>query len=405
MLWEIMNNAAAPLREAHATMTMPVELSRRDTLLMLAGAAAPFYFAALNGNTATAEPRLVPRARAANPSSQDLIIVPPSPPPLVARAPDTVLPVRSQRADCFLDGAGAVLSGTNFDAPLIPASQTKTAFSAGVFEALLAGRLQPDTMLTVRSHHIAQHGCNGPKIRLTAGDTMTVRQAALLTYNLSHNGAAAMLAEASAGGDLDAAIAYTNDWAQRTWTEFGYEDRLVMTRFLNATGMPRRVSNAPGAADLPLAEQNRTTLLELMTFARVIQETYPEQVAAYFGVPSFTYRGVNIYNSNRLLENARRPDAFPTSGVTGGKTGLIEMSGANLLVHYQSPGTGAEYWQGVAGMQGPGRVVAAARRAKELLLENLGLALRNPEPILLAHNGATETPPPVQTTPQLQATL
>lgn len=319
----------------------------------------------------------------------------------VSIAPASVLPIPSQRAECFMRGDGAVLAGANYDKPIVPASQTKTVFAPGFFEALLAGRLQPDDVLTFKARHLAQHEVNGPKFRFQAGDTLTVRQAGLLAFNHSHNAATTLMAEAGFDGDLQAALAYANAWALQCWKDHGYEDRDFQSRFLTAHGLTRRDGNGAGADDLPLSQQNRTTVLELLTFSRVIASNYRDIGEDYFGVKVFDFhvpRGgvAKVYNSNRLLEGNPRPvnaGAEPVRGVVGGKTGLTDLSGASLQFHYESPGTGAEFFGMYTGAQGPGRVVGAAQQARRVLMEGLRADVNRQPPQLLAVSSDKAVPP------------
>ena len=136
------------------------------------------------------------------------------------------------------------------------------------------------------------------KLGLRAGDTIRVEDAILGLVTRSANDAASVLAEALGGSEDRFAIAMT-----RTARKLG----MTRTVFRNASGLPDG--------------EQRTTARDLAKLASRLIEDYPGYYR-YFSTGSFSYRGRNHPNHNRLL------GVYP--GMDGLKTGYTRASGFNL---------------------------------------------------------------------------
>ena len=190
---------------------------------------------------------------------------------------------------------GAVLEARNADDSVIPASLTKMMTLYMTFRALSAGQLDLSSRLKISSRASAMPPT---KLGLRAGDTIRVEDAILGLVTRSANDAASVLAEALGGTEDRFAIAMT-----RTARKLG----MSRTVFRNASGLPNG--------------EQRTTARDLARLASSLINDYPGYYR-YFATESFSYRGRNYPNHNRLL------GVYP--GMDGLKTGYTRASGFNL---------------------------------------------------------------------------
>jgi D-alanyl-D-alanine carboxypeptidase len=190
---------------------------------------------------------------------------------------------------------GAVLAARNADEPVIPASLTKMMTLYMTFRALTAGQLDLSSRIKVSSRAA---GMPPTKLGLRAGDTIRVEDAVLGLVTRSANDAASVLAEALGGSEDRFAIAMT-----RTARKLG----MTRTVFRNASGLPNG--------------EQRSTARDLAKLATSLIRDYPGYYR-YFSTASFSYRGRDYANHNRLLGSYR--------GMDGLKTGYTRASGFNL---------------------------------------------------------------------------
>ncbi|CAN5284582.1 D-alanyl-D-alanine carboxypeptidase [soil metagenome] len=191
--------------------------------------------------------------------------------------------------------SGEVLYAKRADSPRYPASITKVMTLYLTFEAMAAGQISPDEMITVSKHAASQ----GPtKLGLPAGATIRVDDAIRAIAVQSANDMAVAMAE-RIGGTESRFTALMTLRAQ----ELGMQN----TRYVNANGLPdsRQISTARDIAVL----------------SRAVMRDFP-QYYAYFSVRQFTYQGQTMNNHNRLL--------LQVPGVDGLKTGFTSSSGYNL---------------------------------------------------------------------------
>ena len=154
------------------------------------------------------------------------------------------------------------------------------------------------------SDHAA--GQSPTKLGLKEGSTIRVEDVIKGMVTRSANDAAVVVAENLAGSE----------------TEFAR----MMTRKAHALGMNSTVyRNASGLPD----SAQVTTARDQAILGRAIQERFPRYYK-YFSTRSFTYKGQQIGNHNRLLGKVE--------GVDGIKTGFIRASGFNLVTSVKRDG-------------------------------------------------------------------
>lgn len=191
---------------------------------------------------------------------------------------------------------GAVLYEHNADAQVYPASLTKMMTLYLTFEALSAGRLSMDTLLTV-SRNAA--GKPPTKLGLAAGSTIRVKDAILSLITKSANDMATVLAEALASSE----VAFAREMTRKA-AELG----MVATEFRNANGLPN--------------PHQKTTARDMANLGIALIRDFPDYYPL-FATEKFTYDGVTYTSTNKLLRR------YP--GVDGIKTGYIAASGFNLV--------------------------------------------------------------------------
>ncbi|MBO0904372.1 D-alanyl-D-alanine carboxypeptidase family protein [Jiella sonneratiae] len=192
--------------------------------------------------------------------------------------------------------SGRILQAENPDALRYPASLSKMMTLYLLFEAVNAGRISPDTPLTVSAEAASQPPS---KLGFSPGDTITVRDAAQAIATKSANDVAVVVAE-NLGGSQDAFAAMMTAKAR----ELGMRN----TRFVNASGLPdpRQISTAR----------------DLAILARALIARNP-QFMPIFSVTQFIYKGRTYHATNKLLGKV--------AGVDGLKTGYIRDSGFHLV--------------------------------------------------------------------------
>ena len=191
--------------------------------------------------------------------------------------------------------SGEVLYAKRADAPRYPASITKVMTLYMTFEALQAGRLQPNEMIGISPHAASQAPS---RLGLRPGQGLTVDQAIKAVSVKSANDIAVALAERVGGSE-----GHFADLMTAKARQLG----MAHTRFANASGLPdpRQISSARDIAIL----------------SRAVLRDYP-QYYGYFSQRTFEFNGQSIPNHNHLL--LRMP------GVDGLKTGYTVAAGFNL---------------------------------------------------------------------------
>lgn len=224
--------------------------------------------------------------------------------PAVAKSKNSKGGGNPKYASIVIDAdTGAILSQSNPDKILHPASLTKMMTLSLTFEALQSGRLSPKQRLRVSKHAAAQ---SPSKLGLAAGQTITVQDAIYAVVTKSANDISVVLAEA-VGGSEPQFVQMMNARAKSIG--------MNRTVFRNSSGLPdsRQVSTARDMAKL----------------GRHIIHTQPRYYPI-FNKRSFTYNGHTYRNHNRLL------DSYP--GLDGMKTGYVNASGFNLVASAKRDG-------------------------------------------------------------------
>lgn len=203
---------------------------------------------------------------------------------------------QSKYASIVIDtGNGEVLYRANADDPKYPASLTKMMTLYLTFEALQKKRIKLGQSLTVSRKAASQPPT---KLDLKPGQRIKVEHAILALVTKSANDAAMVLAE-GIGGSESRFATMMNQKARRLG--------MARTVFRNPHGLPD--------------ERQISTARDLATLASALIRDYPKYYP-YFSRASFTYRGVEHPNHNRLM------GAY--QGMDGLKTGYIRASGFNL---------------------------------------------------------------------------
>lgn len=190
---------------------------------------------------------------------------------------------------------GMILSQSDPDKKLHPASLTKMMTLLMVFDALETGRLRLSDRITM-SRHAA--GMAPSKLGLKPGQTISVKDAIYALVTKSANDIAAAVAEHLGGTESQ----FAADMTVRA-SQIGMKS----SRFVNASGLhdPRQI----------------TTARDMAILSRTLIRDYPGYYR-YFSTQNFSYNGQNFHNHNRLMEKY--------DGMDGIKTGFIQPSGFNL---------------------------------------------------------------------------
>lgn len=200
-------------------------------------------------------------------------------------------------AQLLLDArTGRVLAAENPDELNHPASLTKMMTLYMTFDAIRRGKLSWDSKVTFSKYASARPPT---KLRVKAGDSITVREAVLGLIVVSANDAAAALAEKLGGSESAFAS--------------------MMTQRARALGMSRTVfRNASGLPD----PQQVTTARDMSTLGVALLRDFPKEYKL-FNTESFMFRGKKIRGHNNLM--------YRYSGMDGIKTGYTNASGFNLV--------------------------------------------------------------------------
>lgn len=191
---------------------------------------------------------------------------------------------------------GQILSQSNPDKVLYPASLTKIMTLMLAFEAIENGRLDMNSRITISNHASAMPPS---KLGLRPGQSIRVEDAVYAIVTKSANDMAAALAE-KVGGSESAFVRMMNARA----LQLGMRS----THFVNASGLHN--------------DNQTTSARDMATLARYMITQHPHYYR-YFSKISFSYDGRVYKNHNHLMETY--------SGMDGMKTGYVRQSGFNLV--------------------------------------------------------------------------
>lgn len=199
--------------------------------------------------------------------------------------------------------SGTVLFERHADERRHPASLTKIMTLYLLFEALNDGRVTLDQRLKTSAHAAAQAPSS---LGLRPGDTIRVEDAIRALVTKSANDVAVVVAEALGGTERKFA---------QLMTERAHRLGMRNTTFLNASGLNN--------------SRQYTTAYDMATLALAIRRDFPDKYR-YFSTPSFSWKGNEFANHNKLLGHYE--------GTDGIKTGYLQSSGFNLVASVERHG-------------------------------------------------------------------
>lgn len=200
-------------------------------------------------------------------------------------------------AQLLLDArTGEVLASENPDSLNHPASLTKMMTLYMTFEAIRRGELSWDSRVP-----FSKYAASRPptKLRVKAGDAITVKEAVLGMIVQSANDAAAAMAEKLGGTESQFAAMMTAKARSLGMSK---------TTFVNASGLPD--------------DRQITTARDMSTLGIALLRDFPQEYKL-FNTKSFAFRGRTINGHNNLM--------YRYKGMDGIKTGYTNASGFNLV--------------------------------------------------------------------------
>lgn len=200
------------------------------------------------------------------------------------------------RSALLMDGlTGQVLYEQDSHLKIAPASFVKVLTLYLVFDAIRAGQIKMDDMVTVSEK---AWRTQGSKMFIKVGERVRVEDLIKGVAVASGNDACIALAEHLSGSE-NVFVSKINEKAK----VLGMKD----SQFQNSHGMP--------------ADDQYTTAMDMAILARRYVEDHPEALA-FHSTTEFEYNGIRQGNRNTLLQK--------NIGVDGLKTGHIEESGYHL---------------------------------------------------------------------------
>lgn len=190
---------------------------------------------------------------------------------------------------------GDILLDKYIDQKRYPASLTKMMTLYLLFEALEAGTLNPDSMLTVSAQAAGQPPS---KLGLVAGSTISVEDAIKALVVKSANDVAVTVAEGVSGSEWKFA---------QVMTMRARELGMMNTTFKNASGLPN--------------SKQMSTARDLAILSQRLIKDFP-QYFPYFNTQEFAWNG-RVYRTHNALVRT-------FEGADGLKTGYTARSGFNL---------------------------------------------------------------------------
>ncbi|MHB0954226.1 MAG: D-alanyl-D-alanine carboxypeptidase family protein [Allorhizobium sp.] len=196
---------------------------------------------------------------------------------------------------------GTILLAKDEKKPIAPASLAKLMTMEVVFDALRRREIGLDTTYTVSEHAWRTGGAPSGTSTMFAALKSTIRVEDLIkgvTVQMANDGCI-ILAEGMAGSE--------QKFAERM-TERAKALGLKDSRFANSTGLPD-----PG---------NQTTIEDMVTLARHLQQTYPE-FYRYFSLAEFEW--------NKIFQRNRNPMLSLNIGADGLATGYSKEDGYSIV--------------------------------------------------------------------------
>ena len=207
---------------------------------------------------------------------------------------------------------GEVLYARNIHEKLYPASLTKVMTALLVLEAIKAGDLAMDTVLTASESAVADIPNDASSAGIVVGEELTVEQLLHCILVVSANEACNILAE-SVSGSVDAFVARMNERA----AELGCEN----THFVTTNGL-HSVDHYTTAWDLYLITREAITH---DVFLRICNTKFCEVPPTNMRKDSRRYS-----TTNHLISTARQRH-YLYEGANGVKTGYTSAAGSCLI--------------------------------------------------------------------------
>jgi D-alanyl-D-alanine carboxypeptidase (penicillin-binding protein 5/6) len=228
----------------------------------------------------------------------------------------------------LMDGlTGQVLYEQNPNVRIPPASFVKVMTLYVIYDAIRAGQLKMDDMVTVSERAWKMQGS---KMFIRVGERVKVEDLMKGVAIASGNDACIALAEHLSGSE-EAFVSRMNEKAK----SLGLKD----SQFKNSHGMP--------------AEEQYTTAMDMANLSKRYIEDHPDALVLHSTV-EFEYNGIRQGNRNTLLQK--------NIGVDGLKTGHIEESGYHLAATAKRDGQ-----RMIAVVMGCDKVRKRAPEAQKLL--------------------------------------
>ncbi len=223
--------------------------------------------------------------------------------------------------------SGQVLFEKNPDLRIPPASFGKVLTLYLAYDAIRAGQLKMDDMVTVSEK---AWRAQGSKMFIKVGERVKVEELLKGIAISSGNDACIALAEHMTGSE-ETFVSKMNEKANL----IGMKN----SQFKNSHGMP--------------AEEQYTTAMDMVILARRYIEDHPEALA-FHSTTEYEYNKIRQYNRNTLLQK--------NIGVDGLKTGHVEEAGFHLLATAKRDGQ-----RMIAVVMGCDRMRKRAQEAQALL--------------------------------------
>lgn len=206
---------------------------------------------------------------------------------------------------------GEILYARNIHEKLYPASLTKVMTALLVLEAVDAGKLELDTVLTASESAIANLPDDGSNAGIKVGEELTVEQLLQCILVVSANEACDILAE-GVSGSVDAFVEEMNRRAK----ELGCEN----THFVNTNGL-QNIDHYTTAWDLYLIAREARTHERFMRICGT----------KAFEVPATNLSPARQYWTTNYLIDPHRNASYLYSGASGIKTGFTSDAGYCLI--------------------------------------------------------------------------
>ena len=196
-----------------------------------------------------------------------------------------------------------IYHNTNADTRNYPASLTKIMTLYMIFDALKNKKISMNTKFKISKRAARQPPS---KLNLSAGSSITVKNAILALITKSANDVATVVAENLGKSERNFA---------RLMTRKAKKLGMTRTIFKNASGLPNR--------------GQLSTARDMAILGMAIRKNHPN-FFKLFKTKSFVYKGIKYTNHNNLLSNY--------SGTDGIKTGYTSASGFNLVASVERNG-------------------------------------------------------------------